>query len=232
MLHGVYIRPVATRVSPPPSLSGHVLEVLREDILSGRIEPGTRLTEAAVIERTGVSRTPAREGLRRLEAEGLVTTHRGRSAFVTYRLSSQEARLIYECRLVLEPYLTRVAAERMTAEDLETLVGITTEFAALSQVEPAVAGRLDAEFHLTIYEASRSQLTSVLRGYWSRLQLELSERVYKREVPARFAAEHTAIQEALAARDGARAGELMHDHIKHGQAVMKDALDAASTGAT
>lgn len=228
MLHGVYIAPVATRISPPPSLSGHVLEVLRADILSGRIEPGTRLTEAAIIERTGVSRTPAREGLRRLEAEGLVATHRGRSAYVTYRLSGEEAQLIYECRLVLEPYLTRIAAERMTADELDALVGITTEFAALSQEDAAAAGRLDAEFHLTIYEGSRSQLTSVLRGYWSRLQLELSERVYKREIPARFAAEHTAIQEALAARDGARADELMHEHIKHGQAVMKDALDSAS----
>ena len=218
------------RAAPPPSLSEHVVAVLRDDIVSGRIPPGTRVTEMSLIERTGVSRTPIREGLRRLEAEGLVTTHRGRGAFVTYRLSAEEARLIYECRLVLEPYLTRIAAERMTDDELATLDEITRKFAALGSDEPAAAGRLDAEFHLTIYEASRSQLTSVLRGYWSRLQLELTERVYTREVPDRFAGEHVAINVALQARDSDRAGELMHAHILHGQKVMGEALFAAGEG--
>ena len=75
----------AARVELPPSLSEHVCQVLRDDILAGRLVGGERLTEALVIERTGASRTPVREGLQRLEAEGLVLSHRSRGTYVTYR---------------------------------------------------------------------------------------------------------------------------------------------------
>ena len=77
----------------PPSLAEHVCRVIREDILTGRQPAGARLTEAMVMERTGVSRTPVREGLRMLEGEGLVITYRSRGTFVTYRLTPEEARL-------------------------------------------------------------------------------------------------------------------------------------------
>ena len=100
----------------PPSLAEHVCRVIREDILTGRQPAGARLTEAIVMERTGVSRTPVREGLRTLEGEGLVITYRSRGTFVTYRLTADEARLLYDVRLVLEPHLARLGAERMTPE--------------------------------------------------------------------------------------------------------------------
>lgn len=206
------------RVQVPPSLSEHVSQVLRDDILSGRLAAGTRLTEATVIERTGVSRTPVRDGLRRLEAEGLVSSERGRGAYVNYRLSHEEADLIYECRLVLEPYLTRLAAERMSDEHLAEIKAVLDRFVA-SMDDPREAGQLDAEFHLAIYRASRSELTTVLRGYWSRLQLELSERVYATEVPRRFVREHVGIFEALERRDAELAAERMRRHLVHGRRV-------------
>ncbi len=67
----------------------HVCRVIRDDILTGRQPAGARLTEAMVMERTGVSRTPVREGLRTLEGEGLVITYRSRGTFVTYRLTPE-----------------------------------------------------------------------------------------------------------------------------------------------
>lgn len=207
------------RVQVPPSLSEHVCQVLRDDILSGRLAAGTRLTEATVIERTGVSRTPVRDGLRRLEAEGLVSSERGRGAYVNYRLSHEEADLIYACRMVLEPYLTRLAAERMTLEHLTDIKHVLDRFCASVDGNPREAGQLDAEFHLAIYAASRSELTTVLRGYWSRLQLELSERVYTTEVPQRFVREHVGIFEALERRDPDLAAERMHKHLIHGRKV-------------
>jgi DNA-binding GntR family transcriptional regulator len=217
-------RDPAIPVRRPPSLSEHVCQVLHDDIVSGRLEPGARVTEAAVMERTRVSRTPVREGLRRLEAEGLVISHRGRGTYVTYRLGPEEAALIYRCRLVFEPYLTRLAADRITAEELLSLEDILARLAAIGDAEPYRAGQLDADFHLTIYEASRSELMSVLRGYWSRLQLELSERVYTTEGPRRFGEEHRAIFKALAEGDGERAAQEMHVHIEHGRAVMEKAF--------
>jgi DNA-binding GntR family transcriptional regulator len=222
------LRPAQVR--RPVSFSEHVCQVLREDILSGDLPPGSRVTEAFIMERTGVSRTPVREGLRKLEAEGLVITHRSRGTFVTYRLTDEEALLIYDVRLVLEPHLTRVAAERMTPAGLLTIRDVLARFEAAMDGDPREAGELDAEFHLAIYGMSESELLNVLRGYWARLQLQLSERVYSAELPRRFVREHREIVEALERGDGALAGELMAAHIKHGRATMAKSLRASHAG--
>jgi DNA-binding GntR family transcriptional regulator len=211
-------------VAKPPSLAEHVVQILRDDIVSGRLAPGERVTESTIMERTGVSRTPVREGLRSLEAEGLVVSHRGRGSYITYRLSPDEAALIYECRLVLEPYLTRLAAERIGKPDLVRLRTVLARFTAAADTDSQAAGQLDADFHLGLYAASRSELIGVLRGYWSRLQIELSERVYAVEVPRRFVTEHEAILEAVAAGDGELAAERMRAHLEHGRAVLAAAL--------
>ena len=216
------------RPERPPSLSEHVCRVLREDILSGALPAGARLTEAMVMERTGVSRTPVREGLRTLEGEGLVITYRSRGTFVTYRLTPEEAGLLYDVRLVLEPHLTALAAERMTPEVLQLVRGILDDFVASieDEADPREAGRLDADFHFTIYEASGSELLSVLRGYWTRLQLERSERIYTTEVPRRFLDEHLAIYKALADGNGALAEKRMRAHLEHGRSVLEKGLRA------
>ena len=218
------------RPERPPSLTEHVCRVLKEDILSGRQPAGARLTEAMVMERTGVSRTPVREGLRMLEGEGLVITYRSRGTFVTYRLTPDEAVLLYEVRLALEPHLTALAAERMTPEVLAVVRTLLDQFVSLLDDgdDPAEAGRVDADFHFTIYEASGSEMLSVLRGYWTRLQLELSERIYTTEVPRRFLDEHRAIYRALEAGDGPQAEKRMRAHLEHGRTALKKALRAGA----
>lgn len=213
-------------VERPASFSEHVCRVLREEIVSGRLPAGSRVTEAAVMERTGVSRTPVREGLRRLEAEGLVITHRSRGTYVTYRLDAEEALLVYDVRLVLEPHLTRLAAQRMRPEVLAAIrAGLERFDAAIDGADAREAGQLDADFHLAIYEASGSELLNVLRGYWTRLQLELSERVYATEVPRRFVSEHRGIVQALERGDGELAGRRMAAHIEHGRKTIGRSLE-------
>jgi DNA-binding GntR family transcriptional regulator len=219
-------------IERPPSLAEHVVRVLRDDILAGRLAPGERLTETAIMKRTGVSRTPVREGLRSLEAEGLIVSRRGRGSYITYRLSPDEAALIYECRLVLEPYLTRLAAERITKAELTALGAVLDRFSAAKDEDPHAAGQLDADFHLSLYAASRSELIGVLRGYWSRLQIELSERVYSREAPRRFLTEHVAIYEAVAHRDGRLAAERMRAHLDHGRTALAAALAGVERNTT
>jgi DNA-binding GntR family transcriptional regulator len=221
-----------THPARPVSFFEHVCRVLREDILSGDLPPGSRITEAFIMEYTGVSRTPVREALRRLEAEGLVVAHPRRGTFVTYRLSAEEALRIYDVRLVLEPYLTSLAAERMQADALESIRDVLVRFeAAVVAMEPEEAGSLDAEFHLGIYDVSGSELLNVLRGYWSRLQL-LSERVYKTEVPRRFVQEHRGILAALERSDGKLAGDRMRAHIEHGRKTMVRSLRDGPGGST
>jgi DNA-binding GntR family transcriptional regulator len=95
---------------------------------------------------------------------------------------------------------------------------------ALDAAEAREAGQLDADFHLAIYEASGSELLSVLRGYWTRLQLELSERVYNTEVPRRFLDEHLQILDALKKGDADLVETRMKKHIEHSRTVLSKAL--------
>jgi DNA-binding GntR family transcriptional regulator len=213
-------------VERPPSLAEHVRVVLRDDIVSGRLAPGQRLSEAFVTERTGVSRTPVREAMRLLQAEGLVNAERGRGTYVAYRLSSEEALLIYRCRLVIEPYMTGLAAERATEADMDRLEEILRRFATAVADKSAreTVSSVDAEFHHAIYTASKSDLLAIFHSYWAKLQLELSTRVYDREVPAHFSAEHEAILEAIRQGDARVSSKLMTAHIKHGERRIKESF--------
>jgi len=202
----------------PPSLAEHVYVVVRDDILAGRLAPGERLSEAFITERTGVSRSPVREAIRLLQAEGLVHSERGRGTYVSYRLSSEEAQLIYRCRLAIEPYMTSRAAERATSQEIQRYAEILDRFtqAIESNADGRTISAIDSEFHSAIYEASDSPLIVIFRSYWARLQLQLSTLVYGQETPARFYGEHVAILNAIRGGDQAGAGTLMAAHIEHG----------------
>lgn len=176
-----------------------------------------------------------REGMRRLEAEGLVVSYRGRGTYVAYRMRPEEALLVYDCRLILEPYLTRLAAERMRPEALASIRAVLDQFVAAIEGDPKEAVGLDAAFHMAIYETAATELIGILRGYWARLQLELSERVYREELPRRFVSEHVAIFSALERGDGELAASKMLAHLTHGRRALSKALaradDADGNGA-
>lgn len=213
-------------VDRPPSLAEHVRRVLREDILVGRFPAGAHLTESLVMERTGVSRTPVREGMRLLQAEGLVLSERGRGTYVASQLSHDEASLMYQCRLLIEPFMTARAAERMTPASLSRIETALERWTAASEsgASGPELGRIDAEFHDAIYEASTSQLFALYRAYWSKLQVELSARVYGAEAPKSFYEEHNTIVDALRRGDGEVAGAAMAAHIEHGRRWLEESF--------
>ena len=95
-------------------------ERLREDIIQWRLQPGASLGEVELAERLGVSRTPVREALLRLTAEGLVSTDGGRTATVS-AVSPENIRDLYELREALETQAARLAARRRDASVFETL---------------------------------------------------------------------------------------------------------------
>jgi DNA-binding GntR family transcriptional regulator len=99
-----------------PTLSDEVYERLRDEIVKGLIRPNERLVEVDLAERLGVSRTPIRESLKRLSADGLI--HGGRHHLVVREHAPQEIREIYESRAALEGYAARLAAQRATKEEL------------------------------------------------------------------------------------------------------------------
>jgi len=102
---------------------------IRTGIRMGRILPGTRLHEAELALQLGTSKTPVREALGRLVSDGLATiTPGGKSAVYVARLSNKETIDLYDAREIIEPPLSRLAAERASDEDVHALKGILDSF--------------------------------------------------------------------------------------------------------
>ncbi|HMJ94909.1 MAG TPA: GntR family transcriptional regulator [Thermoleophilaceae bacterium] len=221
----------------PASFPEHVRELIEGEIIAGRLPEGQRVTEESLAQRLGLSRTPVREAMRMLEAQGLITTQpRTRGAYIARRLSAEEAKALYGLRVELEGFLTFLGAERICDEDVDTLERIDGQFKAALSDAAAVDLRtlriLDSDFHWTIYNASDSLLTSVVSSYWARLQRELYDLVYSVEDPGHYAAEHGLLVAALRDRDAATTQKLMREHLQSGlDAIVRGFRDAASGGA-
>ena len=116
--------------APPvaPNRSAEVYEELRSGIVDGRIRPNERLIEAEIAERLDVSRTPVRESMHRLAADGLIISRR--RGWVVREHSPQEIQDIYEVRAALEGYAARLAAERASDEQLAEIVAIHEQYVA------------------------------------------------------------------------------------------------------
>lgn len=192
------------------SKSDVVADALRSDIRLGRLEPGSLLRQRDLAARFGVSPTPVREALRRLEAEGFVASVLHRGARVVRR---EEARLgeNFLIRAALEPLAAQLAADRIGADDLSELERLHDEIAELGDDEQALAAERNQAFHLRIYESAASPvLMALLRLLWS----SVGETPSRLRLTEESAAQHAAILDALRRRDGKAAAELTRCHIE------------------
>ncbi|BDH07322.1 MULTISPECIES: GntR family transcriptional regulator [Streptomyces] len=190
-----------------------VCTAIRDDIVAGVHERGSRLTEEVLARRYGVSRVPVREALRTLEAEGFVVTRRHAGACVA-EPTEQEAADLLEMRLLLEPLGAARAAQRRTEAHLKVLRGLVRlgqERARLGNSDDLRA--LDGWFHETLAQACGSHpLTSEL----TRLRHKIAW-MYTVEGPAsppESWAEHGAIVDAVARGDSERARALTALHTE------------------
>jgi DNA-binding GntR family transcriptional regulator len=143
----------ATRSDSSGTRAAEVYEQLRREIVEGRIRPRERLIEAELAERLAVSRTPIRESIQRLAADGLVISHR--RGWVVREHSAQEIREIYEVRAALEGFAARLAAERATDEMLQEIRGIhDTYVKALSDASRGHLVQHNDDFHDAVVRAS------------------------------------------------------------------------------
>ncbi len=217
----------ARHVEPPPSMAEHVRQILRDDILRGRLRPGQRLIETEVAERTRVSRTPVREGLRLLESEGLVVSRRSRGFQVATQLSPEDTLVLYDARLVIEPYLTTKAVEEGTTDQFDEVRSALDRFSnRSSSADLLELSALDAGFHRAVYACSASTLASLFDVYWSQMHAFLTKVIYGAESPEHFQAEHVEIFEAMKARKAGLAAKLMRAHIEHGRQILEGGASA------
>ncbi|MFJ4778844.1 GntR family transcriptional regulator [Streptomyces sp. NPDC088762] len=188
-----------------------VCTAIRDDIVSGVFQPGSRLTEEVLARRYGVSRVPVREALRTLESEGFVTTRRHAGACVA-EPTEQEAADLLELRMLLEPLAAARAARRRTEAHLKVLRGLVRlgqERARRGQGEDLRS--LGGWFHETLAQASGSPgLIALLTQMRHKVAW-----MYVVEAPARPVeswAEHGAIVDAVARGDAERARALTAVH--------------------
>ena len=122
---------------------------LKQMIISNQLGPGERLLDRELADKLGVSRTPVRDALRRLEQDGLITTRTGRRWFVA-DLDTKQAADLYELREVLEVRAVHLAAERGTQADFEELAGVLTTLETYRE-EPEKRGE-EIRFGLRVHE--------------------------------------------------------------------------------
>lgn len=185
-----------------------VTSMLRELIVTGELEAGTSLRQRDLAHRLGVSPTPVREALRRLESEGLVSTDAHRSATVAESgLGAKEEN--YLIRAALESLAAELASQRITTQQLEEIERVNARILELDE-DDGRYGELNRDFHFGIYQAASSPvLLSLMRMLWQAMPDGPKVARTHRE----SAAEHAAIIEALRAGDSERAAELTHRHI-------------------
>ena len=203
-----------------------VAEMLRSEILSGRLAPRTRLLQSEVAERFETSTTPVREALRQLVAEGLLDgdPHRG---VIVHEISLEELEEIYEIRLRLEPLAIAGTVANITADEIATAVDLLAQME--SRADPAEWTELNSRFHALIATASRrAQLTAILTNLRNLSALYIVHSL--QGMPDRIQAgneEHRGLVDAIKEKDVDRAQAIELEHLRHTLEIGKLRLVAA-----
>ncbi|WP_304618115.1 GntR family transcriptional regulator [Paracoccus sp. (in: a-proteobacteria)] len=185
---------------------------LLAEIRSGQLLPGSRLRETELAERLGISRTPVREAIRQLEADGLVT-HQARQGAAIRNLDYAEVIELYEMRSVLEGTAARLAARMASQVELAELTEIND---ALAASQPGSAAQeLNRQFHRTLLDAARNRfLVKTMSALQKTLLILGPTTLSETERHESAASEHRAVIDAIAGRDGERAEAAMRAHVQ------------------
>jgi DNA-binding GntR family transcriptional regulator len=185
---------------------------VRRMVLEGELQPGATVSQVELARQLQLSITPLREALGRLETEGFVSLNAHRTMTIN-PLSTKELDDLYRLRILLDPYAVRLAAKRMTAEEVAAL-GKMAEHSEGS--DPATLIASNREFHRAIYSSSGNiLLTRILDQLWSatdRYRVALLARDGSDLTTA--SREHEHIAEAIGARDARGAERLMREHVE------------------
>ncbi|MBP9183309.1 MAG: GntR family transcriptional regulator [Fuscovulum sp.] len=186
--------------------------LILEAIEGGTYKPGDRLVESELAERLGVSRTPVREALQRLETQAMLTRD-GRSLIVASLDHNQLAEL-YAVRTELEGLAARLAARHATDEEVRVLQSMVAEDRALVGGDPRALSRANKRFHKQIHLASHNRFLVQQLDLVHRSMALMANTSFAAEGRDEVAlAEHDEIVAAIAARDGDRAWQALRTHI-------------------
>lgn len=203
-----------------------VFQKLRESIITGQLKPGDRLMEIKLANAMGVSRTPVREAIRKLQSEGLVIMNARRGAVVA-PINEQDMREILEIRKALESLACQLVAVKATKENIEELRSINNVMRkAIDDGDISTITEQDVCFHETITElAANNHLASMLdqiKEHLYRYRLEFIKELKNKYV---LAEEHDKIIDAIESKNPKTAGREIEKHIELQERYIINALE-------
>jgi DNA-binding GntR family transcriptional regulator len=202
----------------PRALYEEVAELLRQRIFSRELEPGSWIDELKIAEDYGISRTPLREALKVLAAEGLVTMKVRRGAYVT-EVNEKDMADVYHLLGLLESDAAGVVAAQATPEQLAELQALHEELEAAARGTPDRERffAINERFHMRLLEIAdnrwRNQMVADLRKV---MKLNRHHSLFKSGRIEESLAEHRAVMAALQARDADAATRTMLTHFRNG----------------
>ena len=210
-------RPDATII--PRALYEEVAERLRQRIFNRELEPGSWIDELKIADELGISRTPMREALKVLAAEGLITMKVRRGAYVT-EVSDKDLSDVYHLLSLLESDAVAVVAERASDEQLKDLEHLHQELEAAGRDPERQRERffqINEQFHMRLLDIAnnrwRDQMVSDLRKV---MKLNRHNSLFKTGRVEESLQEHRAVMAALQARNPALAAQRMREHFMNG----------------
>lgn len=202
-----------------------VFENLREAIISGVLKPGERLMEIQLAEEMGVSRTPVREAIRKLELEGFVVMVPRKGAYVA-GISVKDITDVFELRAALEALAAGLAAQRITEEELEEMERLLVRNTSSTEDENLDGMvEVDIDFHDIMYRASRNQrLVQIINNLREQLQRFRTTSLAHPGRMKEALVEHRKLVEAISERNVALAQSLAWEHIENAENSMLEAM--------
>jgi DNA-binding GntR family transcriptional regulator len=214
-------------VGKAPTAQESVLIALRDDIVSGRLRPGSQIVQDDLASEYGVSRVPLREALKILEGEGQVTYYPHRGYFVT-ELSVADLLEVYRIRHLLEAEAITCAMAEIDDDDITYIAGLLDEVEVAGAAGDTVAlTSANRAFHFAIFElASQPRLTRLIRVLWD--ATDAYRAVYFRDSVNRDRVfhEHRAMLSALENRDAPALIALQEEHRSHSVDSVRGVLEA------
>jgi DNA-binding GntR family transcriptional regulator len=210
----------------PESLHDEILGRLRDFIVEGHLAPGERVPERQLCETFGVSRTPLRESLKVLAAEGLVELTPNRGARIR-EFTSEDIREFFEMMAGLESTAGRLACERITEEAIAEIEALHYQmYGHYMRRELPEYFRLNQLIHERIMTAAGNRaLGATYRGLTARMRrLRYSANTIRRDRWGQAMREHEQIVDALRRRDGKALAEILHDHLMNKWRAATEAL--------
>ncbi len=208
------------------SLGEHVFDSLKQAIIRGNMSPGEWLVESHIADTLGISRTPVREAIHKLEREGLIE-HQPRGGFTVLGLNRDDIEETFGIRAVLEGYAARLAAIKHKKEELKPLEKKIKEFEkCLGEKQLNELTRINTEFHDLLYALSKSpKLIHMINALTDQI-FRYRQIILKGPKMAKVSNDdHKQMLILIRKREAESVERLVRDHILRGQDVVLEEFD-------